>query len=182
MNLRWKKFIQYLTVFFIAAGLGNNMFSQNLKTVNSISNKITDKSSFFEVQKTLNDYWKNKNAENGYIINNGEKAKVPDWKRFKRWEYYWEQRVNQKTGEFPKTTSIDEYQKYLNQHPSLRKETAFNESWTNLGTNSSTGGYAGIGRINCIAFHPSPMQIHFGSAVHPAVFGKQPTEGATGQY
>ncbi len=38
---------------------------------------------------------------------------------------------------------------------SLSKSTTYNESWSNLGTNSSAGGYAGIGRINCIAFHPT---------------------------
>lgn len=34
-------------------------------------------------------------------------------------------------------------------------------NWTNLGTNSSTGGYAGIGRINCIAFHPTDVNTYW---------------------
>ena len=47
-----------------------------------------------------------------------------------------------------------EHEKYLSSQNTLSKIT-YDESWINLGTNSSTGGYAGIGRINCIAFHPT---------------------------
>ena len=47
-----------------------------------------------------------------------------------------------------------EHEKYLSSQNNLSKIT-YDESWINLGTNSSTGGYAGIGRINCIAFHPT---------------------------
>ncbi|MCB9250218.1 MAG: hypothetical protein H6613_17545 [Ignavibacteriales bacterium] len=42
------------------------------------------------------------------------------------------------------------------------KKTNFNSGWSNLGTNSSAGGYSGIGRINCIAFHPTDLNTLFG--------------------
>ncbi|MBK7634614.1 MAG: hypothetical protein IPJ13_10215 [Saprospiraceae bacterium] len=35
----------------------------------------------------------------------------------------------------------------------------------NRGPTSSTGGYAGVGRLNCVAFHPSDL-IHIGLG-HP---------------
>ncbi len=116
---------------------------------------LDDNSTFFQIQNTMNKYWDSVGVKNGFVIENGVEKKVPNWKLYKRWEYYWEQRVNQTTGEFPQTNSIDEYVKYKNSHPTLNKENTFNESWSNLGTNSSDGGYAGIGRINCIAFHPT---------------------------
>lgn len=37
------------------------------------------------------------------------------------------------------------------------EETDNSVAWTSLGTNTSLGGYAGIGRINCIAFHPTDV-------------------------
>jgi len=111
---------------------------------------------FFEIQKEFNEFEKEQEIVHGYTYKNGVKSKAPNWKIFKREEWLWENRINTQTGEFPKTNSIAEYKKYkLNK--SLKKETSLNESWTNLGTNSSTGGYAGIGRINCIAFHPTDV-------------------------
>ena len=107
---------------------------------------------FYEIQKSFNDYWDPYNVKGGYYFESGENKKAPGWKLFKRWEWYWEQRVNIETGDFPNTTSDIEYEKSMS---TLNKVTALNENWVNLGTSSSAGGYAGIGRINCVAFHPS---------------------------
>ena len=51
-----------------------------------------EKTNFYELQKSFNDYWKDKDFT--------EKGK--GWKPFKRWEWFWEQRVHP-TGEFPST-------------------------------------------------------------------------------
>jgi photosystem II stability/assembly factor-like uncharacterized protein len=116
---------------------------------------IDENSTFFEIQEKMNEYWKSQNIENGYVFKNGEKSKVPGWKSYKRWEYFWQSRVNNETGEFPQTSSTDEYQKYLDKNNSLHKENSFSANWLNLGSNTTPGGYAGLGRINCIAFHPA---------------------------
>ena len=116
---------------------------------------INKSSNFYEIQKEMEDYWNSKSLNKSSVIDeDGEDGGAPGWSLYKRWEYYWEQRVNTKTGEFPKTNSVIEYQKYKASKNALSK-TAYNESWTNLGTNSSNHGYYGIGRINCIAFHPT---------------------------
>jgi hypothetical protein len=60
--------------------------------------------------------------------------------------------VNPVTGEFPTTTAYEEYQRIRNQRGQNWRNSG---NWVSLGTNSSTGGYAGIGRINTIAFHPT---------------------------
>jgi photosystem II stability/assembly factor-like uncharacterized protein len=104
-----------------------------------------------ELSEEFNRIWDGKNVVNGYYFENGKKTKAPGWKLFKREEYYWEQRVDIKTGEFPTTNAAFEYEKVKHR----LKKADFTSSWTNLGTNSSSGGYAGIGRINCVAFHPS---------------------------
>ena len=104
----------------------------------------------------MEDYWDSKSLMKiGVADEDGEDGGAPGWALYKRWEYYWEQRINTQTGEFPKTNSVIEYEKYKQSKNSLNKSTTYNESWSNLGTNSSDGGYAGIGRINCIAFHPT---------------------------
>ncbi len=105
-----------------------------------------------ELQQAFNKKWEKYNVRNGYYYENGKLKKAPGWNIFKRFEWYWEARVNPQTGEFPQTNAAAEYEKVKDK---LKKVTAYNENWTNLGVNSSAGGYAGIGRINCIEFHPT---------------------------
>lgn len=146
--------ITYILIFtFIMCS--NTVFSQIIPESVIKKNNLTGTSTFFEIKKAMNEYWESLNVKNGFVLKNGLEEKVPYWKIYKRWEYFWEQRVNQVTGEFPKTTSVDEYIKYKSNPKNYKSESDFAESWSNLGTSTSTGGYAGLGRINCVAFHPS---------------------------
>ena len=141
----------FIVSFFL---LSNYIFAQIVPGSGLKQKNLDGTSSFNKIQKVMDDYWKSQNVDRGYVIENGQKTKVPNWKLYKRWEYYWEQRVDAQTGEFPTTNSVVEYEKYMKTQNSLKK-TAYNENWTNLGTNTSLGGYAGLGRINCVAFHPT---------------------------
>jgi len=106
----------------------------------------------FDYQKAFNEYWAPYKVENGkYVDKNGNLQKAYGWKQFKRWEEFWRTRVNAKTGEFPATNTYLEYQKIIDQKGNYKS----GGNWTCLGTNTSPGGYAGIGRINSIAFHPT---------------------------
>lgn len=127
--------------------MSNHAFSQ---TNSDISEK-----SFFEIQKESNAYWDAKNVENGYYFENGEKVKAAGWKQFKRWEYYWENRIDPQTGAFPKIGRAEIYQK-LQQWNSTRSVSG---NWQSLGPSTSPGGYAGLGRINVVGFHPSDNNI-----------------------
>ncbi len=118
-------------------------------------NRFNSNTTFYEIQNAMNDHWRSSGVENGYKTVNGVKTKVAGWKIFKRWEYYWEQRINLKTGEFPTSNSVDEYRNYLQSSDFGATEKDMFENWTSLGSNYSDGGYAGLGRINCIALHPS---------------------------
>ncbi len=106
---------------------------------------------FYEIQQAFNDYWEPFNVQDGYYYVNGEKIKAGGWKQFKRWEWYWETRVDPKTGSFPRTTAWQEFQKYLKEHPEAKSPSG---NWTSLGPSTTSGGYAGLGRLNSVAFRP----------------------------
>ena len=106
---------------------------------------------FYEIQKAFNDYWRPFNIDNGYYTNaQGEKVKATGWKQFKRWEYYWQPRIVKETGQFPKTSASEEREKFLADNPGGLNSLYGN--FTSLGPTSSPGGYAGLGRINCVGF------------------------------
>ncbi len=101
---------------------------------------------FYDIQRNFNEYWKDRTIEKG-----------KGYKQFKRWEWFWEQRVAP-TGEFPNPMQL------LMERPVLKDEdkkadrvlgTAITNPWSSIGPSQSTGGYSGIGRINCIAVHPT---------------------------
>ena len=117
----------------------------------SSKNSISEKGNFYDSQEHFNQYWENKNVENGYYFIDGVRSKAAGWKQFKRWENFHSTRINKETGGFPSkkqiTTANSQY--YSNQNRSL------SGAWSSVGPISSTGGYAGVGRINQIAFHPT---------------------------
>ena len=107
---------------------------------------------FYQIQKAFYDSWKPYHVVNGYYYRNGKKIKARGWKQFKRWEWYWENRVDPQTGAFP---GIDEGKVFEKRKISSSVSRSSTGNWTSLGPSTSPGGYEGIGRINCVAFHPS---------------------------
>jgi photosystem II stability/assembly factor-like uncharacterized protein len=126
-------------VLLLAMALtGNRVFAQ----VPSAINIQAGTTNFYEIQKHFYDYYQ------GRPITKGTGYKV-----FRRWEWYWEQRVG-RSGVFPpNNVVVSEWEKYaaanVTHNPS---DTA--ATWTSMGPASSTSGYAGMGRVNCIAFDP----------------------------
>ena len=109
-------------------------------------NKVTsEKPTFKEIQTAFYDYWKDIPIE-----------KVKGYKPFKRWEWYWESRLLP-NGDFPSPSiTWDEFHKYYSQrNQTEQRSTQSTANWTSSGPFSSAGGYAGLGRINCMAFHPT---------------------------
>ncbi|MDB4303318.1 PKD domain-containing protein [Desulfosarcina sp.] len=109
-----------------------------------------------DYQKAFNDYWEPYNVTDGYFYRNGEKIKAKGWKQFKRWEWKAQHLVDGE-GNFPNTTTAEELEKYYQQYPDAEKSLTGN--WTNIGYDQTNGGYDGIGRVNCIAFHPTNTNI-----------------------
>ena len=99
---------------------------------------------FYAVQKAFNDFWKDKTPEKGV-----------GYKQFRRWEWYWEQRINADGSFPPNDVVVKEWNKYIDSHGDNLQATGSTGNWTAKGPNTSIGGYAGLGRTNCIAFHPT---------------------------
>jgi len=74
--------------------------------------------------------------------------------KFKRWEYYMEGVVDPVTKAFPSQTGVQVVREHKKLHPEVYVNTPREANWSSLGPFYTEGGYAGIGRINCIAFHP----------------------------
>lgn len=137
----------------IAALLGAT-FSQGQSWVNDIKE---ENPTFYDIQKAFNDYWKPYDVKNGKYKINGEEHKAYGWKQFKRWEWYWEQRVGP-SGVFPKNTVVwDEWEKQGQSNSASKKSASSN--WAPIGPYDET--VWGLGRINCMAFHPTNANIMF---------------------
>ena len=103
---------------------------------------------FYEIQKAFNDYWEPFNIKDGYYVENGTRKKASGWKQFKRWEWYWENRVDPVTGKFPKTSAAEIRQQIQKTSGSRNVDG----NWKSLGPTELGGGPVGLGRLNCIAF------------------------------
>src|SRR6056297_3033520 len=102
--------ITLFSLFFI---ITNMVCSQPWMEYVDDEKKKQDKVSFFDIQKAFKKYEKVRNIEDGYIVIDGEKHKAGGWKQYKRWEHFWEVRVDPKTGEFPEKSPFQVYKKYL---------------------------------------------------------------------
>jgi len=113
---------------------------------------------FHEIQNAFYESWEAFDVQKGYYMLDGEMQKAPHYNQFKRWEWYWESRVDPTTGEFPDMTGLDDYYKNSN------KNRSQSGNWTSMGPSSSPGGYAGLGRLNCIAFVPGSTTEYYAGA------------------
>jgi len=118
---------------------------------------ISTEDNFFEMQKQFNDYWNPKNVVNGYYEENGVQKKAYGWKQFKRWEWYWQNRVNPTTGAFPDKRASDFY--FKRDNSSTNRNATGN--WTAMGPTSTSGGYSGLGRLNCIGFRTGDNNTYY---------------------
>lgn len=119
-----------------------------------------------DYQKAFNQYWEPYDVVNGYYMLNGEKHKAFGWKQFKRWEWYWERRVDPVTGAFPKQSALEIFAQFSNS----RNLTSSSGDWTSMGPESTNGGYAGLGRLNCIGFHPTDANTFYAGAASGGVW------------
>ena len=92
-----KLILTIIAIIVMYSGISAQMLPESVIRKNNLSSNST----FFEIRSAMDKYWESQNVENGYTIKNGVKSKVPGWKLYKRWEYYWENRVDKTTGQFP---------------------------------------------------------------------------------
>lgn len=106
---------------------------------------------FYQAQAAFNNYWANRNDYKG----NG-------YKIFKRWEYINESRVLPNGKLQAPDYVLNQYKSYSKNQNTLKSAAG---NWTSYGSNTyptnSTSQPTGMGRVNCIAFHPSNASTIF---------------------
>jgi photosystem II stability/assembly factor-like uncharacterized protein len=104
---------------------------------------------FYELQKAFNEYWKDRVPGSG-----------SGYKPFRRWEWFMEPRVDS-LGRYPVNLLWEATQKRLSIGTDSKGSTA---DWKYIGPDSipfiyRTPYLGGMGRIDCIAFHPTDTNI-----------------------
>ncbi|MFA8300570.1 MAG: BACON domain-containing protein [Hyphomicrobiales bacterium] len=147
-----KRFFTLITLIILSFQLSAQAWLEELPEKNRTTKPLT----FYEQQKAFYNYCKRLGVVDGYYTNTrGNKKKVPGWKQFKRYENLWESKVNLNTGEIPDIMNIYKEWKANSKRDGEDEEEETVKKWTSLGPTNTTAGYAGIGRINCINFHPN---------------------------
>lgn len=131
--------------------LGISLFFALITSQHSVSAQGTSgtattpaKSNFYQIQKNFNDYWEGREVTRG-----------SGYKPFKRWEWYWEARVNHDGTFPPNNVVVKEWERYSAEHTTDNSDAAGN--WKSLGPDKPENRYFGVGRVNCIAFHPNDI-------------------------
>lgn len=149
-------FLVLLTTIFIGS-----VYSQEWKNYLPQEKVKNHTLTLKDYQKAFNQYWDPYDVKEGYYTLNGEKQKAYGWKQFMRWEWFWESRVDPVTGAFPDKTALEVFSEFN----ATRSTNSTSGNWTSMGPSSTGGGYAGLGRLNCVAFHPTDNNtIYVGAA------------------
>lgn len=102
---------------------------------------------FYALEEAFDSYFQGKDLKRRGI----------GYKPYKRWQWMWEPRVTA-SGAFPDAVAEwKEWQRYITSRKQVLHKTAAADSsnWTSQGPFRTGGGYEGIGRLNCVAFHPT---------------------------
>ncbi len=155
-----KKFYFKSVLFVLALTIGQITLSQTTKSPAQPLPVVNTENNFYSIRNSFNNYLAPLKVDrNGnYIDENGEEIRVPGYKQFKRWEWYWETRVDKATGDFPATRASDIFMSRAANGSTSRSATG---NWTSLGPSSSSGGYHGLGRLNCIGFRPGDNNTYY---------------------
>ena len=137
-----KKIFRLFALTLFLGSLSISLFAQNKDWLVKMQDPNVN---FWELQKEFNDYWKDRDDYKG----NGYKV-------FKRWEYINELRADE-NGKLPGSEQLrKEYERYKSEAVALKSASG---TWTQFGPvaypANNTGQPTGMGRINCIAFHPT---------------------------
>jgi photosystem II stability/assembly factor-like uncharacterized protein len=127
-----------LVIFFIA--IVADIYAQ--PAIDFVKN---ENANFFRVREKYKEYLENNGIQDESI-----------WKKFKRWEYFWETRILP-DGSYPSAVNI---LKELSEFKKITPETQVDKHWTNIGPqknpNTSQGG---VGRVNVIRVKPDNENV-----------------------
>lgn len=139
----------------IALSLGLSSFLLNYAPdahAQNLESLLEGKRSFSEIRSTAEAYFESKglNQQSGSGIEDNE------YVRYKRFEYFWENRV-MPDGSFPDLLSQHKLYMELQREGSRKKTRAGN--WRNISQTTTTSGYEGMGRLAAVSFHPTDSNI-----------------------
>jgi photosystem II stability/assembly factor-like uncharacterized protein/uncharacterized protein (DUF2141 family) len=136
-----QKNLQHFISYFLLTILGFSFSNAQPWTKNLREGEIN----FYKIQEEFKNYWKGKTP-----------GRSVGWKQFKRWEWFWEQRVFP-MGNLPASdilrTRMEEY--YRN----FPHQKNVNANWTLIGPSVIPANEGGVGRINCVTIHPTNTNI-----------------------
>ncbi|NNF02334.1 MAG: T9SS type A sorting domain-containing protein [Bacteroidia bacterium] len=138
-----KRHIIFSIIFFFAIAA----YGQSQDTRSMYLDPPTD--DFAQIQQMMEQHFEGK-----------DKGRGSGYKQWKRWEYLNSRRL---TSEGKITNwaerNFDEYHRYMAMHDTEDQRMITNGSWTSMAPSSwvnGTSGYnGGLGRVNCVAFHPT---------------------------
>lgn len=114
-------------------------------------------SNFNDIKKRAENYFQN-NLKS--VTDNNQPYNDKAYHRYKRWEWYWEDRVKS-DGSFPDI--LEKYKNYQSFQQQLKSSNSDIQmpAWENINQKTCTGGYNGMGRTTAIAFHPTNADIFY---------------------
>lgn len=122
---------------------------------------VTIEDNFFEMQNKANAFFEANPKQMGTTTFSGH-VYDSNYKRFKRWEHYWQYRVEE-DGRFPTRN----WQTLKNDIKTARADkVGHRATWVNINQTvpGTSTGYDGMGRTTSIAFHPSDPNTFIVSA------------------
>ncbi|HEX5112541.1 MAG TPA: T9SS type A sorting domain-containing protein [Saprospiraceae bacterium] len=140
------------------------------------ANKQPSEYTFYDYQNAFESYMADHPIDIDRNEDGIEREGDGGWMQFKRWEYKMQSVIDKETGAFPKKTAQQVCNEYYKTHAHQRSGIASN--WTSLGPDYSQSGYSGIGRINCIAFHPTEVGTYWVGAASGGLWVTHSTGGS----
>ncbi len=131
------------------------MFCINVQAQKWLEMMEDPDANYYEVKEVFDEYWKDKEYEGGM-----------GYKPFKRWEAHVTPRMDA-NGNFNQQKAIEAFAEYKAQQKNADSNFKNGDSgnWRSVGPNYETTDYdaarIGVGKVDCIAFHPTNSNIIF---------------------
>lgn len=162
-----KTYSRLLVILFLSIGSG--AFAQPIGKIPQFL-EITKTPNFYKMQKKAERYFEKrrqsaKKAEEidttdtpfESDIHIGGREEDNEYHRYKRWEWYWSERINP-DGTFPDVLKTFEVYKAMQ---ATSKNADATSPWSSISRKTNTGGYWGMGRTESVAINPKNSNTYF---------------------
>lgn len=175
-----------LLIFFLVMISSGVSFSQHEEEENEEMPEFMEmrKPDFHKIQKRANRYFKRKKfrekddgfSRDSFASENvmGGREEDNEYHRYKRWEWFWRDRVNP-DGSFPDPLKSFEVYKQMQGH--IKRSKNATAQWTSIGMKTNSGGYWGLGQARSVAVFPGNPSIYYVTTVGGGVW--KTTNGGT---